>query len=51
VSNTNTYGKRLLSIKIAATAKVSLVGCSKVVQSYRYGKRLGKINAWPRDIA
>jgi hypothetical protein len=40
VSNTNTYGKRLLSIKIVATAKVSPVDCSKAVWSYRYGKRL-----------
>jgi hypothetical protein len=35
VSNTNAYGKRLLSIEIVATAKVSPIDSSKVVQSYK----------------
>jgi hypothetical protein len=51
VSNTNAYGKRLLSIEIAATAEVSPVDCGKAVRLYRYGKKLGKINAWHKDIA
>jgi hypothetical protein len=45
------YGKRLLSIEIAATAEVSPVDCGKAVRSYRYSERLGRINTWHRDIA
>jgi hypothetical protein len=49
VSNTNAYGKRLLSIEIAATAEVSPVDGNEAVRLYKYGKKLRKINAWHKD--